>query len=322
MQVWIERFLHHLRTERRLSPHTDSNYARDLAALVDFCAEQKLERWSRVDSQHVRVFAARLHSRGLSARSIQRRLSAVRTFFNYLIRETLAARAPDKHSGKVGKSADRAHHSPGVHSNPAVDVRAPKVSKRLPATLDVDQMAGLLDVPVDSAIAARDNAMMELLYSSGLRLQELVSLDLAHLDLQDRTVQVMGKGRKERVLPVGKVATQALRAWLTHRAALPSHAESALFIGTARGAARLTPRAVQKRVDFWAKKRPGLKAHPHMFRHSFATHLLESSGDLRGVQELLGHANIGTTQIYTHLDFQHLARIYDASHPRAKRKRP
>jgi integrase/recombinase XerC len=291
---FIDGYLAHLSTERRLSPHTASNYARDLRALAEFAARGNL-RWTTIDSQHVRVFAAREHAGGLGPRSVQRRLSAVRGFFNYLLRERV------------------------VSSNPALDVRAPKAAKRLPGTLDVDQLNQLLDVPAENTLAVRDRAIMELFYSSGLRLDELVSLDGTHLDLADRTVRVLGKGRKVRIVPVGRKADEALRLWLRERGALASPDETALFVG--KNGSRLKHRAVQLRIAYWARRK-GLPAHvhPHLFRHSFATHLLESSKDLRGVQELLGHADISTTQIYTHLDFAHLARTYDASHPRAKRK--
>jgi integrase/recombinase XerC len=202
--------------------------------------------------------------------------------------------------------------------NPARDVRAPRSKKRLPATLDADQMGRLLEFRVDDTLSTRDKAMLELFYSSGLRLSELVSLDLPALDLKDRTVRVDGKGSKTRILPIGRMAVNALEKWLRERATLPRR-DAAVFIG--RGGRRLTSRAVQLRVNTWAR-RMGLEmhVHPHMFRHSFATHLLESSSDLRGVQELLGHADIATTQIYTHLDFQHLAKVYDAAHPRARRR--
>jgi integrase/recombinase XerC len=291
----IDGYLKHLRTERRLSPHTATNYARDLRALAEFMERSNLSDWKRVDSQHVRVFAARAHAGGLSPRSVQRRLSAVRGFFNYLLRERI------------------------VTSNPAVEIRAPKAARRLPGTLDVDQLNQLLDIPAEDALAVRDKAIMELFYSSGLRLDELVGLDIGQLDLPDRTVRVLGKGRKTRVVPVGRKAIEALRAWLRERATLADLDDPALFVG--RNGTRLKHRAIQLRIAYWARRK-GLPAHvhPHLFRHSFATHLLESSKDLRGVQELLGHADISTTQIYTHLDFAHLARTYDASHPRAKRK--
>jgi len=291
----IEAYLAHLSKERRLSPHTASNYARDLRALAAFAERGNLPHWKSLDSQHVRVFAAREHAGGLGPRSVQRRLSAVRGFFNYLLRERV------------------------VSSNPAMDVRAPKAAKRLPGTLDVDQLNQLLDIPAENVLAVRDRAIMELFYSSGLRLDELVNLDGPQLDLADRTVRVLGKGRKVRIVPVGRKADEALRLWLRERAALASPDETALFVG--KNGSRLKHRAVQLRIAYWARRK-GLPAHvhPHLFRHSFATHLLESSKDLRGVQELLGHADISTTQIYTHLDFAHLARTYDASHPRAKRK--
>ncbi|HEX6637317.1 MAG TPA: tyrosine recombinase XerC [Steroidobacteraceae bacterium] len=291
----IDSYLSHLSKERRLSPHTATNYARDLRALADFAERASVAHWKSVDSQHVRVFAARAHAGGLGPRSVQRRLSAVRGFFNYLLRERV------------------------VRSNPALDVRAPKAAKRLPGTLDVDQINQLLDIPPEDALAVRDKAIMELFYSSGLRLDELVSLDIAHLDLADRTVRVLGKGRKQRIVPVGRKAAEALRAWLKERGALATADEAAVFVG--RNGERLKHRAIQLRIARWARRK-GLPAHvyPHLFRHSFATHLLESSKDLRGVQELLGHSDISTTQIYTHLDFAHLARTYDASHPRAKRK--
>ena len=230
------------------------------------------------------AFAADSHARGLAPRSIQRRLSAARTFSEFLIRE-----------GEVAKNA-------------AVEVRAPKTKKRLPPTLDADQMGRLLGFRADDMLSARDKAIMELFYSSGLRLGELVALDLGGIDLSDRTVRVDGKGGKTRILPVGRYAVEALRRWLGERVQLARIGEAAVFLG--RSGRRLSSRAVQLRVDTWARRQGiGVHVHPHMFRHSFASHLLESSTDLRGVQELLGHADISTTQIYTHLDFQHLAKV-------------
>lgn len=303
---WLQRFRRYVTTERRLSPHTDSNYARDLEALIAFCDKEGLEDWSRLDSHHVRTFAARSHASGLAPRSIQRRLSAVRSFFEYLIRETLNA----KERG--------ASESPHVTKNVAMEIRAPKAKRGIPVTLDADQMARLLELPEGDVLTARDRAMMELLYSSGLRLAELVGLNLNDL-LPDNTVHVVGKGRKVRIVPVGSKAVEALAAWKIERAALAPRGEQALFVG--KTGKRLGPWGVQARVALWAR-RQGLSqhVHPHLFRHSFATHLLESSGELRGVQELLGHADIATTQIYTHLDFQHLARTYEAAHPRARKK--
>ena len=306
---WLARFRRYLASERRLSPHTDSSYTRDLKALVKYCDRAGLTDWGGLDSQHVRAFAAHSHAGGLSPRSIQRRLSAVRSFYGFLLRE-----APrEAVSGRGSRRGER------VAANPALEVRAPKAARRLPQTIDADQMGRLLELPAGGGLTARDRALMELLYSSGLRLAELVALDVGDIDLRDRTVRVLGKGRKSRIVPVGRLALAALRAWLRERATLAGADELALFV--ARGGKRLGPRAIQARVDYWAR-RQGLSVHvhPHLFRHSFASHLLESGGELRGVQELLGHADISTTQIYTHLDFQHLARIYDAAHPRARRK--
>ncbi len=291
----LARFRHYLTRERRLSGHTDSSYARDLAALVRFCGQQGIADWATLEHEQVRLFAARAHAAGLAPRSVQRRLSAVRSFLKFLIREGI------------------------LNRNCAVEVRAPKGARRLPGTLDADSMARLLEIPGQDALAMRDRALMELLYSSGLRLAELVGLKLQDLNLADRTVRVLGKGSKTRVLPVGRKALAALAAWLAIRATLTRQDTRAVFVGTTGRA--LGARAIQKRVEYWAV-RQGLPmhVHPHLFRHSFASHLLESSGELRAVQELLGHADISTTQVYTHLDFQHLARIYDATHPRARKK--
>jgi len=294
--AWIERYLAHLRTERRLSPHTESNYRRDLGAFAAYCDTERIGTWSKLDSFHIRTFAAREHRDGLGPRSVQRRLSALRGFFNYLIRERV------------------------IEANPAVDIRAPKAPKRLPKTLDVDQVASLLARKATDPLSRRDLAMLELLYSSGLRLAELAGLDIADLDLADRTVRVLGKGSKTRILPIGRQAIAALRTWLAERVTLVKPGNTALFVG--QGGRRLGARAIQQRIRRWAAGSDlGVPVHPHLLRHSFATHLLESSRDLRGVQELLGHADISTTQVYTHLDFQHLARVYDESHPRARRRR-
>ena len=294
--AWIGRYLAHLRTERRLSPHTESAYQRDLDALVAYCDGEKIAAWKQLDNFHVRTFAAREHRDGLNPRSVQRRLSALRGFFNYLIREKV------------------------LESNPGADIRAPKAAKRLPKTLDVDQVATLLERKPTDALSRRDLAMLELLYSSGLRLAELAGLDVTDLDLADRTVRVLGKGSKTRVLPVGGKAVTALRAWLGERKSIVKDGAGALFVG--QNGRRLGARAIQRRIGRWAAgSNLNVPVHPHLLRHSFATHLLESSRDLRGVQELLGHADISTTQVYTHLDFAHLARIYDESHPRARRRK-
>ena len=206
-----------------------------------------------------------------------------------------------------------------LRNDPAGDVRAPKARKRLPTPLDADSMSRLLEFRGDGTLGVRDKAIMELFYSSGLRLSELLGLDLLDVDLRDRTVRVVGKGRKTRIVPVGRHAVAALQRWLAERATIAGVGEQALFVGQNGG--RLGPRIVQRRIARWARLQ-GLPehVHPHMFRHSFASHLLESSQDLRAVQELLGHANISTTQVYTHLDFQHLAKVYDAAHPRARKR--
>jgi integrase/recombinase XerC len=293
--AWIERFQKYITTERRMSACTLDSYRRDLERVVAFCIREAVTDWPALTSAHVRRFAASEFRRGQSPRSIQRRLSALRSFCKFLLREGV------------------------LSANPGVDVQAPKAGKRLPATLDVDQMQHLLSFRTDDTLEVQDLAIMELFYSSGLRLSELTGLDLPDLDLRDRTVRVLGKGSRTRVLPVGRHAVAALTRWLAERPALASPNQPALFVSTRGG--RLAARTVQRRVAAWAQRRGlPIHLHPHMFRHSFATHLLESSQDLRGVQELLGHASIATTQIYTHLDFQHLAKIYDATHPRARRK--
>ncbi|MCG8369864.1 MAG: tyrosine recombinase XerC [Proteobacteria bacterium] len=293
---WTDRFIRHLEIERRLSPHTCRNYRRDVESLAAWCDKAGIAGWADVDSEHLRAFSAACFRKGLSPKSIQRRLSAGRSFFRYLMREKAVA------------------------NNPAVSVAAPRASKRLPGNLDADRMARLLDIPGDGPLVDRDRAMLELLYSSGLRLAELVGLNLGDVDMQDATVRVTGKGNKDRIVPVGRFALEALRRWAVTRGGLAGVDEHALFVSN-RGT-RISPRSVQARVKHWAG-RQGIDAnvYPHLFRHSFATHVLESSHDLRGVQELLGHANISTTQVYTHLDFQHLAQIYDQTHPRARKNK-
>jgi integrase/recombinase XerC len=290
-----EHFLRYLRNERRASPHTLSSYQRDLAALQHFCNSQGLALWGDLTVHHARSYVGQLHRSGLSGKSIQRALSAARSMYKYLLRER------------------------AVGSNPLNGISAPKTPKRLPDTLSVDQTVQLVAIPASDPLSRRDRAIMELLYSSGLRLAELVSLDMPDVDLRDEVVRVTGKGAKTRVVPVGQQARAALSAWLRDRAALAAVGEPALFVG--RNGRRLGARSVQLRMQQWAVRQGmGTRVHPHMLRHSFASHLLESSGDLRAVQELLGHADISTTQIYTHLDFQHLARVYDQAHPRARRK--
>lgn len=291
----VRRFLERLKTERRLSPHTLSAYRRDLQALLAFVEQERIASLGELDVFHVRRFAAQSYRQGLSARSVARRLSSVRSFLANLV--------------EIGE----------IKANVAVHVQAPKPSRRLPKTLDADQVASLLELTGDDDLTIRDRAMLELFYSSGLRLAELVGLDVPDLDFADRTVRVTGKGSKSRVVPVGRHALEAVRAWLRARGPLCGGAEPAMFVS--RRGTRLAARTIQARIKHWAlvQKSP-THVHPHMLRHSFATHLLESSGNLRAVQELLGHASISTTQVYTHLDFQHLAQIYDQSHPRARRR--
>jgi integrase/recombinase XerC len=292
---WIGKFIQHLEFERRLSKLTCKHYQRDLQALAEYCDQCALSHWKNLDNKHVRSFATSCYRRGLSSHSIQRNLSAARTFYRYLIRE--------KH----------------VKKNPVDAIRAPKSNKRLPETLDADRMMKLLEIPGDKPIVVRDRAILELLYSSGLRLAELIGLDLGDIDLADQTVHVTGKGKKDRIVPVGRHARHAVSEWLKVRGQFKPSGEGALFVSNQGN--RLSARSVQSRVSYWGRRQGiDVRVYPHLFRHSFATHLLESSHDLRGVQELLGHVNISTTQVYTHLDFQHLAQIYDKTHPRARRK--
>src|SRR5882724_4487530 len=295
LQDWLQRFINHL-AQRNLSPHTRENYGRDLATLKAWCEKQKLDDWSALDVLHVRNFVSTRHRQGLSPKSLQRVLASIRSFYVFLQGEGVAKK------------------------NPAEGVRAPKAAKRLPDTLDADQMARLLQIPGDDAETVRDRAIMELLYSSGLRLAEMISVRLTDLDLGQGLITVTGKGNKTRIIPVGREASKALKEWLKVRGELAKPDETTLFVSVRGG--RLSPRSVQARLKHWGRVQ-GVQqgVYPHLFRHSFASHVLESSGDLRAVQELLGHANISTTQIYTHLDFQHLAKTYDAAHPRARKKK-
>ena len=288
----LGQYLDYLTFERGLSAHTRENYARDVRLLLALAEEQPLDS---LEPQHIRRFIGLLHARGLGGKSIARKLSAWRGFFDYLNRRHQFA------------------------NNPCNGMRAPKSPKSLPQALSVDQASKLVAIDGDEALAIRDRAILELFYSSGLRLAELVGLDLDAIDFHAGTVQVTGKGRKTRIVPLGGYAAAALRAWLQERAGISNVDAQAVFTN-ARGG-RLSARAVQYRLKQWAL-RQGIDSnvHPHMLRHSFATHVLQSSGDLRAVQEMLGHANISTTQVYTHLDFQHLAKVYDAAHPRARKK--
>ncbi len=296
MSLDFSSFIDYLSYEKRYSPHTISGYRRDLERFVAFLKTQQIDDFASVTPAQIRHFITQTHADGLGSKSLQRLLSSVRGLYRLLLRD-----------GKVG-------------SNPARDISAPKAEKRLPKSLEIEQVERLLAIPTDTPLAARDLAMMELFYSSGLRLAEIAGLNLDDLDLASALVRVTGKGSRQRVVPVGRKAVEALQRWQTTRPLLAADGETALFVNN-KGS-RLSHRSIQRRLDHWAK-RQGLDqhVHPHRLRHAFATHLLQSSGDIRAVQELLGHANISTTQIYTHLDFQYLARAYDQAHPRAKRKR-
>lgn len=284
-----------LGTLQHLSVHTRKAYAGDLAFFLDYCRQLEVGKWQDVDGRQVRGYITQRHRQGTGGRSLRRNLSSIRAFYRYLL---------------VGGE---------VTKNPAEGISAPKTEKRLPKTLDVDQTSRLVEIKGDKALTLRDRAILELMYSSGLRLAECVSLDIYSVDIRDGLVTVTGKGNKTRKVPVGNYALDAVRAWLKVRQQLAALDETALFVST-RGK-RISARSVQQRLRHWALKQ-GLdtNVHPHMLRHSFATHLLESSGDLRAVQELLGHADISATQVYTSLDFQHLASVYDQTHPRARKK--
>ncbi len=286
-------FLAHLANERRYSEHTRENYARDLRRLFGLAAQTPLRD---LKSHHIRRFIAQLHAGGLGGRTLARMLSAWRSFYNYLMRDH------------------------GFRDNPCAGLRPPKAPKLLPHALSPDEAAKLVELPAEGPLDMRDKAMFELLYSSGLRLAELVGLDPPDLDFNDASVRVTGKGSKTRIVPVGGPAIAALKAWLSVREQVAKPDEIALFVG--KNGRRISPRTVQVQLRNWGI-RQGLssRVHPHLLRHSFATHVLQSSGDLRAVQEMLGHASISTTQVYTHLDFQYLAKIYDSAHPRAKKKR-
>ena len=275
-----------------MSAHTLDAYRRDLDALTAWAATQGIDDLATVHTEQLRAFIAAEHRRGLSPKSLQRRLSACRSCYQWML----------KH-GRIAAS-------------PAAGIRAPKAPRKLPQVLDVDEAVQLVELPTDAPLGVRDRAILELFYSSGLRLSELCALRWRDLDLADGLVTVLGKGGKQRSVPVGSHARKALDDWRGESQGQP---DAPVFPG--RGGATITPRAVQIRLQRLAQ-RQGLfkRVHPHLLRHSFASHVLESSGDLRGVQELLGHADIATTQIYTHLDYQHLAKVYDGAHPRAKRK--
>ncbi|MBS0591167.1 MAG: tyrosine recombinase XerC [Proteobacteria bacterium] len=290
----VERFLDYLNVERNYSPQTLIRYRHDLTRLIAYADAHGIADFAALRADRVRHFIAGEHRAGIAPKTLQARLSACRSLFKFLL-----------------CTGELAH-------DPAAGVRAPKAPRKLPQVLDVDEASRLVEIPTDGAEAVRDRAMLELLYSSGLRISELTGLNWRALDLADASVRVTGKGRKTRLVPVGTKALDALKAL---RELVPVHDPDApVFRG--RNGAPIGAAAVRVRMKAWAKAQ-GIerRVYPHLLRHSFASHLLESSGDLRAVQELLGHADIATTQIYTHLDFQHLARVYDAAHPRARRRK-
>ena len=288
----VERFLDYLRVEKRYAAGTLVNYARELGILRAHAEALGLRHWRELHAEQLRMLVAREHRRGREAGSLHHLLSACRSFFRWLLREGV------------------------VTKDPALDVRAPKLRRKLPQVLDVDEAGALVEIPADTPGAVQDRAMLELFYSSGLRLAELTGLVWRDLDLAEGLVRVLGKGSKTRVVPVGAKARDALAALHEQDAPQP---EDPIFRG--RNGAPIAPATVRRRLKQWAQSQGVWKrVYPHLLRHSFASHMLESSGDLRAVQELLGHADISTTQIYTHLDFQHLARVYDSAHPRAKRR--
>ncbi|MBT6579438.1 MAG: tyrosine recombinase XerC [Cellvibrionales bacterium] len=309
-------FIEHLTSVRRLSSHTISAYEADLGHFCQHCELAQRLTLSSIDSEWIRQYTAKLHRQGLAPKSIQRKLSSIRSFFNF-----------------TNQQIDG--HALSANHNPADGIRAPKANKKLPVTMDVDQVKGLLDNALtrpaksavtktvseaDKKLVVRDKAIMETFYAAGLRLAELASLNVHDIDLSQAQslIKVTGKGNKQRILPLGQTAISAIQHWLTERPTMAAADEPALFVST-RGT-RLSHRAIQQRLKVATQHLEYQQnLHPHMLRHSFASHILESSGDLRAVQELLGHANLSTTQIYTHLDFQHLASVYDDAHPRAQR---
>ncbi len=294
--IWQQRineFLHYLETARQLSPHTLSNYRRDLEKFSDYCLQKNITDSATAHSADVRQWVAQLHRGGLAGPSLQRALSALRSFYKFRNRQ-------------------------GEKNNPALGIQAPKSAKKLPKALDADNMQQLLSIEGDDWLSTRDRAILELFYSSGLRLSELVDLDIEDIDLPQALITVTGKGRKTRTLPIGSFAITALKDWFTVRKDVNPN-DNAVFLS--KQGKRLGQRSIQQRLKKHSLQQGvNQSVHPHMLRHSFASHMLESSGDLRAVQELLGHANISTTQVYTHLDFQHLAKVYDKAHPRANRK--
>lgn len=296
MNTNTQQFTDYLKYEKQYSSHTLNAYERDLAQFEKWLTENQCDDMLKADNLHIRNWVATLHRQGVGGKTLQRKLSSLRGFYQYCIKKNK------------------------LKNNPTVDIRAPKSAKKLPDTLDTDTLSQLLNIAPDGELAIRDLAIMELFYSSGLRLSELVNLNQNSINYQEKTLRAIGKGNKERILPIGSKALEALEKWLGKRAGMAKPDENALFVSK-RGS-RISVRSIQSRLNYW-REQQGLQQniHPHKLRHSFASHLLESSGDLRAVQELLGHADISTTQIYTHLDFQHLANVYDKAHPRARKKK-
>jgi integrase/recombinase XerC len=296
MQTEFDQFIENLRSVRRLSPKTQESYSRDLSHLIAWAKTQSILSWSDLSAPYIRIYVGHLKTEGLSGRSIQRALSALRSFYAYLI--------------STGVAQD----------NPALDIPAPKSPKKLPKSLNIDEITHMLSGDYGDWHNIRDKAMFELFYSSGLRLSELVSINLDDLDMSQAMLRVTGKGSKQRDIPVGAQALDAIKEWEAFRQDVPLLDESALFVS--QNGRRISARNVQARLKRWASMK-GLSGQvsPHTLRHTFASHMLESSQELRAVQELLGHSDISTTQVYTHLDFQHLSQVYDAAHPRAKKKR-
>ena len=292
----IKRYLLHIASQRGLSPVTINNYQRHLNEFVTLLQAKEIKTWQQLDTHQVRLLAKELHQKGIKARSIATKLSALRSFLEFLVKDDQ------------------------LTFNPAKGVSAPKLDKPLPKNINVDDMAQLLNIEGDDPLTIRDHCMMELMYSSGLRLSELVGINLQDIKLSEKEIMITGKGSKQRLLPITKKAVETIKQWLKIRSEFTTSGEKALFLSKQKR--RISARSVQMRMEKWGLQQ-SLPSHvnPHKLRHSFATHLLESSGNLRAVQTLLGHADLATTQIYTHLDFQHLAEVYDKAHPRAKRKK-
>jgi len=296
LQSLIDQYLNHISSQRGLSTVTVKNYRRNLTEFINLLTSKQITDWSELDSQTVRIMVKELHQKGIKARSIATKLSALRSFLSYLVQFEY------------------------LTSNPAKGISAPKLDKPLPKNLSVDEMFQLLDIDENDPLSIRDQCMMELMYSSGLRLSELVGINLKDIKLSSMELMVTGKGSKQRLLPLTETAITSIRHWLKIRPEFCITGEQALFVSKQKN--RISVRNVQDRMEKWGLKQ-SLPSHinPHKLRHSFATHMLESSGNLRAVQTLLGHADLATTQIYTHLDFQHLSEVYDKAHPRAKRKK-